>query len=258
MSITETEDIFLLKFFGENIHPDSFSAKELGNILITIEDSVKSVIDENYPNTNPNKCSISLVNIKDESDSLYLKTIGDPDLNNAFSDWGNSFGNESFLNLPDKAYKGVKHIHGLIKKKNCDLKIVYKREELGYLRYTDILPTPQDVLIKITTSIFGKVQKIGGDKPRVWVKTEAGQTFSFGLTQEQATELSPRLYETVSLKGQASWNTVTETLSRFSLKEINNYQAGSAVEIINELKAINSGFWDKFDTNEEIFNYLRD
>ena len=255
--MANTDNRFHVRFHGEDIHPDSFSAKELGNILIKIEDAVKSIVDENYPKSDPDKCIVSLVGLKDKSESLAFRAFGQPDVNDAFSDFGKSFKNDSYIDLPYKAYIGVRHLHSLIQKKKCDLHVVYRRKNLGEISFSENLKKPEDYLIRINTSIFGKLQKIGGKKPRLWIELDNGKTVSLKLTKPQADELKNKLYETISLKGTASWNPLNDALSRFNLTEITNYTFGGALTGINELREIASGVWDNFNNDEEILNHLR-
>ena len=251
------EDIFTLKFHGDGIHPDSFSAKELGNILIKIEDSVKAIIDENYPKSDPEKCFISLVGVADESESLAIKAFGQPDIELAFTDFGQSFNNDSYINLPYKAYTGVRHLHSVVQSKRCDLVVVHRKQNLGELSYNIELKKPDDYLIRINTTIFGKLQKIGGKKPRLWIELDNGKTVSLKLTKEQASALKNRLYETISLKGSAKWNPLNDGLSSFLLSDITNYTPGYVLTGIRELREITSGVWDNFNTDEEIISQIR-
>ncbi|GAC1302285.1 MAG: hypothetical protein NVSMB24_06660 [Mucilaginibacter sp.] len=257
MLLLNDENIFLLKFQGEGIHPDSFSAKELGNLLIKIEDSVKSIVEENYPKSDPNKCTISLVSIADESDSNYIRAFGQPDVVPAFLDWGRALNNDSYINLPYKAYTGIKHLYTLVQSKHCNLRVVHKSEAIGTLNYEDILKNPDDALIDINTLIVGELEKIGGSKPKVWVKNNVGKINSVRITKEQAAILKPKLYDTVSLKVAARWDINSDTLSRLKLIDINDYQPGYAFEAIKRLRSVTGGFWDEFKSEEDISTFLR-
>lgn len=45
----DNDHIFILRFYGNEVTPKSFSAKELGQLLINIEEGIKSVVENKFP-----------------------------------------------------------------------------------------------------------------------------------------------------------------------------------------------------------------
>jgi hypothetical protein len=252
------DNTFLLRFFGDNIHPQSFSAKELGTLLIKLEDSVKGIAEEQYPKSNLDNIFISLVNIKDKSQSLAFAALGDEASTQSFLDWGNSINKNTYTNLPEKAYDGLKYLNTLVKRKNCALELVYKNKQLYQIEPSFKFTSIDNIFIKVETELYGKLVKIGGEKtPKLWLEQNDGKVLSFETTIEKAQNLSPQLYSTIGLKGIARWNTITKSISQFKLLDILDYKSGGISDAFKQLRNISSGVWDKYNTDEDILNFIR-
>lgn len=250
----DNDHIFILRFYGNEVTPESFSIKELGQLLINIEEGIKSVVESKFPESDPEEVKISLIDIENKSESLKFAINGET-TSDAFLYWGKSIKVNTYTDLPDKAYRGFKYLQSLVEKKKCRSELIHKNEQIYELSFDYELIKQENVLVKSDISIFGELIKIGGETSKAWFELTNGQKIDFGITKEQAEELSPNLYKTIGLKGNAKWNVKTQNIISFKLYDILTYKSGNILKGLEKIRNISSGFWDKFD-NDDINNYL--
>ncbi|HVK97412.1 MAG TPA: hypothetical protein VM368_06320, partial [Flavisolibacter sp.] len=82
------------------------------------------------------------------------------------------------------------------------------------------------------------------------------QVLIFSTSHSHAKALAAKLYENVTLKGIAKWDAETLKIEDFKLIDILEYSPGNTSKAIGDLKKITSGFWDRYNTNEDINNQL--
>lgn len=249
------KDIFVLRFYDNEVTPESFSANELGQLLINLEEGIKSIVESKFPESDKEDVKISLVSVENKSESLSFSANGQESTADAFLYWGKSIKKESYTDLPDKAYKSFVYVHKLVEKKKCRSELIYKNEQIYDFSYESALVKPESVLVKSDLSIYGDLIKIGGENSKAWFKLIDGQNIDFIITREQAEELSPKIYKTIGLKGNAKWNAKTRNIVTFKLYDVIPYKAGNLRKGLEKIKNISSGFWDKLN-NEEIDNFL--
>jgi hypothetical protein len=255
--MSSTNNIFKFRFYDNNITPESFSLKELGKLLINVEDSVKSIVDLQYPNINVENVKLSLINIENKSESLNISTLDSPkEAIDSFLYWGESIQKESYVNLPDKAYEGYKFVHNIIEKKQCKAEITYIDKQLFDISYSTPFVKQEEALINIDTMIYGELIKIGGDHAKAWIQLTNGSNLNFQTSKEDAMKLSPNLYKMIGLKGQAKWNPKSNYISAFKLFDILEYKQGNVANAFKKLREITSGEWDKYNTSQAIKNAL--
>lgn len=254
----EADNIFKLRFYDNNISPESFSLKELGTLLINIEDSLKAIIDINYPEINSDDVNLSLISIENSSDDLSISTLDSPPIETigALKYFTENIQNNSYINMPGKAYSGFKYISQLVKEKQCNADISYKEDKLCTIPFSIDIIKPESIIIKTDTIIYGELKKVGGDDARAWIELTNGNKLSFKITKEQALELCPSLYSIISLKVRADWNPQSDTFTNFKLYDILEYKSGNISNAFKELREATSGVWNKFETNEDINKFI--
>ena len=257
MKTTLTDNnIFSLRFFGDDITPESFSLKELANIISSFEDGINSIIDEKFPHIESEDINISLIEIENKSESLKFKMSNLPEVSQAVYLYGNSVNDNSYINLPDKAYNSLKIIHSAINKKSCRVELKHNEAVIFQISFDKELIKPESALIKSDGIVYGELVKIGGDKAQAWIKTDNENTIKFSLTKEQAKQFQGNLYSPIAIKGEKVTNINTDILVKFKLYEILNYKPFTSFDAIKKLQSITSGFWDTLNSNEEINTFL--
>ena len=259
--MTNDNNIFTLRFYGNDVHPSSFSLKELGELLVSIEEGVKSIIENSYPGADSETVNLALTSIVDKSNSLGIETSNDI-TNTGILDFAKSISENKYTNLPPKAYKSYRDIHKLVESKQCESELVYKGNILYVVTPETKIIKQESVIVDLDSIIYGEILKLGSSstestKSRIWINLLDGRTISFSVPKEQAVELSPKLFQTVALKGKIRWNVLTKTTIGFKLFEILNYKQGNISKGFEQLRNITSGFWDTLKSDSEITNYLK-
>lgn len=142
--------ILQLRFVGDHISPGSFSAKELGHLLIDIQKSVLSIAG--ITEDSDENSLISLKEITNESAGLHFYS-DQQSVNEASIRLINAVGKRDFTGLPLRSFEGIKHISKLAKEKKCDAELknrTMNTTAIATLKESDNLIFPEDVLLKDT------------------------------------------------------------------------------------------------------------
>lgn len=258
--MTNDNSIFTLRFFGNEVSPQSFSIKELGNICIGFEDAINSIIDNSGQNAS--ECSVSLVGILNNSNSLTIKANNE-DTELAVNQYGKLVASKKYTDLPEPAYKFHQKVIAISKEKGCNLSLTSNEQELFVVSVDDEFIKQETVSIKFSTVIYGHLlglttSNIESDKTRAKIELFTGEKIGFDVSEVEREKLSPYLWHVVGLNGLATYNTLTKNYIKFKFDDIVPYKRGGIVDGIKSIKKITSGFWDTLNSNDEITNYLRD
>jgi len=252
------DNSFILRFFDDDrsINPESFSGKELGELIISFHEGLKELIDVRYPEIDSNEIKISLVGIEDKSESLLWKSSGEPQVISALNELGVAISKRTYTDLPHNTYKSVKNIFSITKKKKCNAELVERNNRLFIVRPDDTLIKQENVLIKSDMLIYGVLNKIGGDKNRAWVELYDGSRISFPISDLQLVQLRNKVKEPISLKGKATWSASSKHVIYFKINEVIEYNPESVYEGFQEIKKVTTG-WDDLNNNADIINFLK-
>lgn len=259
--IGENKDVFTLRFYDEganSITPESFSVKELGQLLVSIEEAVVAIILDSDPNSEAKRygSGLSLVGIENKSESLKFKST-EIEGAEAFENWGRSYNPDTlswYIGKPKKTFEKLRRI---TKSKRCNVEL-----HKGDVRIFGIdgnlkIPKKPDVIRNVETTIYGVIEKIGGSNPRAWLKLDTGNSISFPIDIPSAQELSANLYKKVGVRGIAQWNATTQVYTSFQFKKL-TYTPNKLGKATREFRETYNGFWNTKNSDEEILTYLRE
>jgi len=228
--------ILQLRFIGEHISPGSFSAKELGNLLIDIQKSVSAIagISEDADETG----LISLKEITNESAGLHFYS-NRPSANDACVRLINAVDKRDFTGLPRSSFEGIKHISKLAKEKKCDAELKNRTTNtsaIATLKESDNLIFPEDVLLKDTKDFYGEITRVGGVEPRVQFKTFSGTTHHADVSKELAQQIANKLYQTVKMKAEVRWIASSDGFEEIKIVDVEDYEVQSNTGLFDELR----------------------
>jgi len=246
-----TNPILQLRFIGDHISPGSFSAKELGNLLIDIQKSVSAIagITEEADETG----LISLGEIKNESAGLDFYS-GQPSANDACIRLINAVDKKDFTELPRSSFEGIKHISKLAKEKKCDAELknkTAKTSAIATLKENDNLIFPEDVLLKDTKYFYGEITRVGGVDPRVQFKTFSGATHYADVSKELARQIANKLYQTVKMKAEVRWIASSGDYEDIKVIDVEEYKVQSNAGLFDELRVALGSYSDKYGSGPE-------
>lgn len=118
--MTKNNYILTLRFFGNDVSPKNFSAKELGNLLIEFQDSVTSIVRAKVDSAFENESNpFNLCEITNESAGLNFASSY-PEVDRGFGLFVKAVDSKNFTGLPRGSFAGIQRITKLAKAKNCN------------------------------------------------------------------------------------------------------------------------------------------
>ncbi len=259
MNSNET-DILELKFEGDGINPGKVKPHEIAELIVSFEKALLSTIKQNNPEIDSESLLFTFQEVKNESIGLRFSPIIQDIVKSVvlagFLSISNSFKEGDFSHLPSTAIANLKTITKFSKKYKCHGSFKHNDEVVSSFTPHTEISTDKVKWIKQETTIYGKLVDIGGENPNVHIKISDDQTLIFKTSEANAKSLAPKLYEKVAVKGIAKFNPTTLEIVEFKLTDISAYSPGKTFSAIQKLRNITSGFWDNFNTNDEINNQL--
>lgn len=243
--------ILQLRFVGDHISPGSFSAKELGNLLIDIQKSVYGIagITEDTDATG----LISLKEITNESAGFHFYS-NQPSVNDVCVRLINAVDKRDFTGLPRSSFEGIKHISKLAKEKKCDAELKNKTTNTSAtatLKEKDVLIFPEDVLLKATKDFYGEITRVGGVEPRVQFKTFSGTTHHADVSKVLAQQIANKLYQTVKMKAEVRWIASSDEFEEIKIVDVEDYKVQSNSGLFDELRETLGSYSDKYGSDLE-------
>lgn len=254
-------DILELKFEGitrKNVRPG-----ELGVLIYEFERIILSTVKSDYPAINTEEILVNFESIKDESIGINLTPnleIVGSEIKQLIVDSYLSFTSElesgNFQNLSIGTLKSLKRIQQFSKKYNTTAFFRKNGENLSSLHPETKFKVTKSNLLGGNTTIYGELFDAGGETPNIHIRINDQYNVIVGATKDVVKELAGKLYEIVGLKGYAKWDIKTSEIQEFELHNIVGYKSGGVKESFKKLRELSSGYWDKFDTTDEINNQL--
>jgi hypothetical protein len=243
--------ILQLRFIGEHISPESFSAKELGNLLIDIQKSVSAIagISEDADETG----LISLREIKNESAGLHFYSDR-PSVNDACILLINAVDKKDFTGLPRRSFEGIKHISKLAKLKKCDAELKNRTtitSAKATLKESDNLIFPEDLLLRDTKDFYGEITRVGGVEPRVRFRTFSGKTYNAITSKDLAKRIANKLYQTVKIKADVRWVASADGYKEIKIVDVEEYKVQSNSGLFDELRETLGSYSNKYGSDLE-------
>jgi len=124
------------------------------------------------------------------------------------------------------------------------------------------VPAPGDVGLAGTTSVAGKLMRLGGAKPRGELRMGNHELLDFELSEALAKELAPRLYQFVELEGHATWRADGLKLMSFRAGSVGPYRDDPGDDPLfaafREIAAASAGGWEGVDVDAELTELRRE
>ncbi|MCW3128199.1 MAG: hypothetical protein JWO03_3857 [Bacteroidetes bacterium] len=246
-------EILEFKLEGDGIAPDSFKAREVGEIIISLESSLKAYILAQGQEVDENQLFISLVNVQEGSNRLFLK----PNISDlfvaAFIACSAAIAANDYSTLPEKSIKGLQQIQKIIKAKNCDGCLIRNGQTLAEIKPDTEISIPTSHILKGDTIVYGRIIRVGGAEPHVRVKLDnAPLPLTLDVSEDIAVRLAHKLYRVVGFKGTAEWLKVGYSIVSFKVYDvIDKYDPTSNKEAFAEIREIIGDEWDKIEDIKE-------
>lgn len=255
--MSNTDEILELKFDGNGINPGVVRPHEIAELIISFEKSLLITIKKQYPEIDTEELLFSFDIINDKSLDLGFipKRIKEIVLS-GYTAISICFSTGNFSDLDNEAIEHLKTFTKFSKRYNCIGYLNHNGKTLSSFNPNTEISINKPKIIRGEATIFGKVIDSGGEKPNVHIKINDEYVLIFKTSELNAQKLAAKLYQKVALNGIAKWDADTFKIEDFVLNDILEYSPGNTLSAINKLKSITSGFWDRFNTNDDINNQL--
>lgn len=254
-------NIIELRIHGNGISPASVSASEVATLISNFEKLILDNARARYPLADPKQLpTLHFSEVRDESISIRLKE----DITKVASQFKYSI-KESFLSLgifigtgqidhiASKPLGHLNSIQSILKKYDAEAELKWNGDNVAnfnrYVNFEVAKSIPGEYSGK--TTIIGRLDDVGGITPNIHIHID-GKDLVIWTSREIAKKLAPSLYEVIVLDGIATWNTETDEIIKFTIDEVIEYKVGGTYEAILELRELSSGYWDNFNSDEEI------
>ena len=242
------ENLLEIRFSGEGIVPGNIRARELAEILQSVEDMLASTAIVEYPHLNKDDIVIGLVEIERGS----VRYLFEPQLPDvvfpAYEIISNAIVDNKFDELQFAAIDSLRRIATFTRRHQVDAEFIIrnggKRVLATITPKTEIEPIPLTIG---ETAIFGRVMRVGGKTPKVMIETPDGQSLFCDIDEKLAIELAPRLYSWVGLEGIARWNTKDYKIESFRIEQITDYEGGNILKTLKDLSILAGRYFDQID-----------
>jgi len=250
-------DILEVRFAGNDIKPTAVKPHKIAELIIAFEKSLLSDLKDRHPEIDTNELLFAFTEVEDKSLGIRFtpKLVRDF-IVASFTFISTSFETGDFSAISNNTISELKPFTKFSKKYNCIGEFNLNGKTLSSFTPTTEIQPNKNPIIEGEIKLFGRVIDSGGDNPNVHLKISDDKVIIFSTSEGYAKQLAHRLYEKVNLIGTAKWDAITYEIKSFKLKDIVEFTAGKTLSAINELKNLSSGYWDNYNTNDEINNQL--
>lgn len=244
-----------IKFIGKDIFPENIRVKELLEVAVSVEESLLAIIKRDNPNVSMDEIIISLVDIGEGSTVLRFKSSFPHLTAFAFKTLSSSIANNAYQNLPSSSVESIRKISNFTRKRNCEIE--FRAPETNLI--AKITPQtriiiPESYYLTGETVIYGKVERVGGVEPKVWIRITDREIIICDVTEDLAKELGRRLYSWVGLLGIAKWNIENYSVEEFQLTKITEYEETLLLNATAELSSLIGKYFKDIEDVEKYVN----
>lgn len=241
-----------------DIKPIQVKAGEIANIITAIESMVESQIYQRNPGLKKEPLILSFTDIRSDSIDLQFHSPYFKDTIAVFQKVGQAINDNNYSGLPEITYKAIDTIAGFTRKHHSRVEFIHqnsKRNVIATIPPDTVLSRPPALIGE--TTIYAKVIRVGGQKPKVEVETVNGDTLFCEASIDITTKLGTRLYQIVGLVGTAIWDSELNNIEQFSIKDVTEYANTSIKEAMNELSRLTKEYYSNIDDVEEYISEIR-
>ena len=249
------KDVLELRLSGRGMTPTALKATEVGELISAYEGALLHVIQRNHPEVNIDSVVISLVAIEQNSAHYcFLPNIKDV-VFGAATIINNAIMGNNLPALPYKTVEALEEIWKFTKRKNCQAEFVIPALPTATITPENPVQITEAFFYEGETTIYGRIERVGGAIPRVRIKLDNDQVLFLDITETIAKKLANRLYENVVLKGLAKWRKENFMIEDFKIEDIQYFEATIMQDAIESLKETVGTAWDNVaDIESYIYN----
>lgn len=189
---------------------------------------------------------VGLAHVQDQSIGFAFSSNHPQIVQSAYTELVTATTNRLFRSLPGRSLEGLRTLTG------------FSRQHHGRTQFWNgggdqpLLDLPSDFAIEVPapeyqrgeTVIYGRIERVGGVRPRVRIRVSEREIVYGDVTEEQSRELGSRLYSQAALRGQVTWDGQDGSVVYFRVEEILHYERCKVSDAFNELRRVAQGAYD--------------
>ncbi len=255
--------ILEVRVSGKNFHAELISPREVAAFLVSIEDMITSIVirDHRQPGLKANDVVLGFSSITQGSLDYLFTTPYENEVREANQLATQAVTTGDFSMLPSAAVDAVKEIRRFNRQHGTTTTFgQHGSSDEAMAVITGKTPIKVETrTIKGTTSLYGKLIRIGGDNPpRAWLKLLDGTTFSCRVQNTTlALQMAQRLYQRIGVRGVAHWNISDMSLRDFRVEQLLPYQHTSVANAFSALGEVAAAHYAEIDDIEAYIVDLR-
>ena len=245
MSADKEKSLFTIRLVGDGVRPHLIPASDLAQLLVAAEQTVLAIAAREHPEE-AEELIVGLTEVQDKSIGFAFSSNRADIVRAAYTELLTVTSNRVFRSLPARSLEGLRTLTS------------FSREHRGRTQFWNgasdqpLLDLPTDFAIDVPapeyqrgeTVLYGKIERVGGVRPRVRLRVSDHEVVYGDITEDQSRELGSRLYSQAALRGQATWDAQDGSIVYFRVEEILHYQRGKATEAFQELQKAAHGAYD--------------
>lgn len=251
-------DILELKLQGGGVKPNTLKAKELAELIESLEDALFHLVSRDHPEISKEELFISLVDIQDQSAGLRFIPKLRSVLVLGFLTISSALQTSILDGLPIKTIESLKVIQRFTRRRNCDAEFRLNDDTYAIIYPNTVIEIPASAYITGSTTIYPVVKRTGGNDPTVALSIADSYLVFARAPEEIVKKLGQRLYTTVGLTGFAKWERESLRLVEFKIDKILDYQETSIRDSFGKIGAVLSKYYESNEgkTNQYIGTVL--
>lgn len=255
--MAERDAVLVVRLTGESVSPDSVSLSALTRLFGSLDRAVASLLpvlsegeSEVEEDDERRGGALSLVGVRKGSAAYYLGPLRlkfRPQVLDACLATGTAVKNHDFSNLPNPAIENLRQARDVLRQFRWNARLVVRAEKPLSALMTPETSIPEHPRMRGQTILYGMVERVGGTRPKVWLRLGNGKRLPCKTTQDIARRLGARLYAWVGLSGTAVWDTKDLSLLEFRVEAITEYVDTPVSDAFWELAEVAGSCFDGVD-----------
>jgi len=244
------------------INPKDIDIDDLFKLLGNYKKAIIGMISQINPHFALDSLLFSLVDIRDNCteaviDSNYIEEVRD-----SSEQINEDINRGDFSRTPEKTRSALTELVKKSAEKKCTVELYPDSDNRAVVAKltpdTGKLLIPRKTYnIQGKTTLFGELVTVGGAEPSCRIRLYNGSLVTAKADKDLVKSLGGRLYEKVSLRGIATWNSITLEMTNFDALEILPYKETPPSTLIKALQKIDPNAWSEVGSIPTTIKELR-
>jgi hypothetical protein len=235
--------------------PATTSIPRLIDVLKQFEKAVRAYAPKSISDDN-DTVVIALVGVQEGS--VGLSFVAQPEFIPYLAELSEDLDSRAWNSMPLKAYTAVKELHSALAKLEADFEIS-QEQDVGIsgvvLTPLEVIPDRLAAHMRGETTLSGELVQVGGAKPKIDFRLDmTGKILHIDVPESTAQKLGSRLYQPITITGDATWNSETWEIETFEFKNVTELTPTNAEDGLESLQDILGDTWLGVDAEDFISN----